>query len=380
MDRPERIPAEITEFAEHLRELKERSGRSYGTLAARLHVGASTLHRYCHGQAVPAGYAPVERMARLCGATPSEQVELHRRWLLAYAARARTETDPGLETDPNPDPETGPAATDAVPQTESPRRALRRPRVMVAALAVVAVLGGAVVAADLATGSSDRTAAPETSVPTDPLAWSADSHVWAHGCDHRYLIDRAPAAVPSPPVAQDARQWASALGAVHGGSAITQVTVRAAPGAGPVVVQELFVRVAERRDPLPWNAYAMSNGCGGALTPARYEVDLDDARPTARPVEGADGSDASGDVEPLPPRPAPVPGDGRRPVGSAGRGEHRALRLRLVSGTVLDQREPHRYQPNRRRRAAVPDERGHPRQGVHPPRRRGLDTLLMSVS
>ncbi|MFJ9154285.1 helix-turn-helix domain-containing protein [Streptomyces sp. NPDC102270] len=75
-------------FATLLRELKDRSGLSYGTLAKRLHMSASTLHRYCNGTAVPNDYAPVERLARVCKATPQELVELHRRWVLADAARA----------------------------------------------------------------------------------------------------------------------------------------------------------------------------------------------------------------------------------------------------------------------------------------------------
>ncbi|MCT7353331.1 helix-turn-helix domain-containing protein [Streptomyces sp. 15-116A] len=77
------------EFAGQLRALKERSGLSYGVLAKRLHMSTSTLHRYCNGDAVPAEYAPVERLARLCRANPEELVELHRRWVLADAARGR---------------------------------------------------------------------------------------------------------------------------------------------------------------------------------------------------------------------------------------------------------------------------------------------------
>ncbi|MFI1468490.1 helix-turn-helix domain-containing protein [Streptomyces wuyuanensis] len=76
-------------FAGRLSELKERSGRSYGALARQLHMSTSTLHRYCNGEAVPTDYAPVERFARLCGATPDEQVELHRQWILADEARRR---------------------------------------------------------------------------------------------------------------------------------------------------------------------------------------------------------------------------------------------------------------------------------------------------
>ncbi|MGW6541568.1 helix-turn-helix domain-containing protein [Streptomyces massasporeus] len=74
-------------FAALLGELKERSGLSYGVLAKRLHMSTSTLHRYCNGDAVPTDYAPVERLARLCKASPEELVELHRRWVLADAGR-----------------------------------------------------------------------------------------------------------------------------------------------------------------------------------------------------------------------------------------------------------------------------------------------------
>ncbi|WP_124268956.1 helix-turn-helix transcriptional regulator [Streptomyces sp. ADI96-02] len=74
---------ETGEFAALLRELKDRSGLSYGALAKRLHTSTSTLHRYCNGSAVPTEYAPVERLARACRATPEELVELHRRWILA---------------------------------------------------------------------------------------------------------------------------------------------------------------------------------------------------------------------------------------------------------------------------------------------------------
>ncbi|MER5832790.1 helix-turn-helix domain-containing protein [Streptomyces sp. NPDC002130] len=77
------------DFAALLGELKERSGLSYGVLAKRLHMSTSTLHRYCNGDAVPTDYAPVERLARLCKASPTELVELHRRWVLADAGRAR---------------------------------------------------------------------------------------------------------------------------------------------------------------------------------------------------------------------------------------------------------------------------------------------------
>ncbi len=80
---------EVTEFAALLRELKGRTDRSYGSLARRLHMNTSTLHRYCAGDAVPVDFAPVERFAALCGATDAERLELHRRWLRAAEARRR---------------------------------------------------------------------------------------------------------------------------------------------------------------------------------------------------------------------------------------------------------------------------------------------------
>ncbi|MEU1145971.1 helix-turn-helix domain-containing protein [Streptomyces sp. NPDC005863] len=79
----------MASLAELLSELKERSGLSYGVLAKRLHMSTSTLHRYCNGDAVPTEFAPVQRLARLCRATPEEMVEVHRRWILADADRGR---------------------------------------------------------------------------------------------------------------------------------------------------------------------------------------------------------------------------------------------------------------------------------------------------
>ncbi|MDN3265002.1 helix-turn-helix domain-containing protein [Streptomyces sp. CSDS2] len=103
-------------FAELLRELKNRSGHSYGTLAKRLHMSTSTLHRYCNGDAVPTDYAPVERLARLCKATPGELVELHRRWVLADAGRGRKGAEPVVVPEAAPEPET---AAQAAPEAEA---------------------------------------------------------------------------------------------------------------------------------------------------------------------------------------------------------------------------------------------------------------------
>ncbi|MEV2210101.1 helix-turn-helix domain-containing protein [Streptomyces sp. NPDC050997] len=90
---------DVAEFAALLRELKARTDRSYGSLARRLNMNTSTLHRYCSGDAVPLDFAPVERFAAFCAATPEERLELHRRWLLAAAARRRPRTADGATED-----------------------------------------------------------------------------------------------------------------------------------------------------------------------------------------------------------------------------------------------------------------------------------------
>ncbi|MFE7841760.1 helix-turn-helix domain-containing protein [Streptomyces sp. NPDC057474] len=178
------------DFAELLRELKERSGLSYGVLAKRLHMSTSTLHRYCNGDAVPTDYAPVERLARLCKATPEELVELHRTWVFADAMRRRKGSDsvgaaegaaPGAVTEwgsaAGAVSAEGPAAgavverrtaseESAVPETviggeasgasgeRAPAR--RRTRVgLVAGLAVAAVLGAVTLAVSLPSGGAE---------------------------------------------------------------------------------------------------------------------------------------------------------------------------------------------------------------------------------
>ncbi|MEU2897210.1 helix-turn-helix domain-containing protein [Streptomyces sp. NPDC001273] len=119
----EGMPA--AEFAAFLRELKDRSGLSYGVLAKRLHMSTSTLHRYCNGDAVPTDYAPVERLARLCKARPGELVELHRRWVLADAVRGRK---PGPAAPGTPAAK-APSAAPAVPRPAVPEPVVPEPPV-----------------------------------------------------------------------------------------------------------------------------------------------------------------------------------------------------------------------------------------------------------
>ncbi|OLZ60824.1 transcriptional regulator [Streptomyces sp. IMTB 2501] len=199
-----------SDFADLLRELKNRSGHSYGTLAKRLHMSTSTLHRYCNGDAVPTDYAPVERLARLCKATPEELVELHRRWVLADAGRGRKQpvqqgapepavpvqelvpqvpdvpepvSQAGVVPEPEPEPEPD-------PQPESGARPRRRTRtVLLAALASTALLGSVALALTLPSGGAE---ADGRGGP----AGAARQHAPGAGAPH--ATDSTRSASPSP--------------------------------------------------------------------------------------------------------------------------------------------------------------------------------------
>ncbi|WP_432124503.1 helix-turn-helix domain-containing protein [Streptomyces sp. C10-9-1] len=373
--------AAARELAVRLEALRTASGRSYGALARRAGIGAATLHRYCTGRTVPQEFAPVERIARLCGCGREEAAELYRLWVLADADRrtagrsggaagrsggavgrsggavagtgaspaqpppqaqareqAQVQADgppPGSDSAPPPgrSGQQPPGAAEPVPVREpvegaggtgpvtaapaggargsaghprrggpggtGPRR--KAPRLRTALLVLSCAVGAALALAiglrpsaggAPAPGAPDRAAAgagadPAGSAGPPPLAWSIDADLWESGCGHTYLLDRAPDGVPPPPVQADAGAWAKRLGAVDGGSTRVGVTVQ---GTGPatVVLEAVQVRVVERREPRRLRAYRMSSGCGGALTPRLFDVDLDRPRPLARPLPGND--------------------------------------------------------------------------------------------
>ncbi|WP_223872401.1 helix-turn-helix domain-containing protein [Streptomyces sp. SP18CM02] len=59
--------AAVKEFAELVRALKARDGKSHEALGRRLSISASTLHRYCPGATVPEEFAMADRLTLLCG-------------------------------------------------------------------------------------------------------------------------------------------------------------------------------------------------------------------------------------------------------------------------------------------------------------------------
>ncbi|MFF8278102.1 helix-turn-helix domain-containing protein [Streptomyces lateritius] len=300
--------AAVEEFARLVRALKTRDGRSYEALGRRLSVSASTLHRYCSGATVPEEFAVVDRLALLCGADEEERRALEVTWSRADRTRRPPVPEPDAEPEPGPEPKPAPTPTPEpepapepasepepepelepvharVPGLPAERRRRRWGWVGVAGGAL-AVVGTVTLGAVLLPGKTRERAAE----PPAPLTWTVASHIWKNGCGHTYLVKRTP---PPPPESADARSWAAAQGAVDGGETLVRVSVQG-KGAAAVVLQALHVRVVERGAPVPWAAYRMDDGCGGAVTPRRFEVDLDRPRPVARALDGYDASGEEG--------------------------------------------------------------------------------------
>ena len=386
------VQDEVEEFASLLRHLKARTGRSYAALARRLDMNASTLHRYCAGGAVPLGFAPVERFAAMCQASTAERIELHRRWVLAVAARQRPGTaatsspqdagarqagSEGLLTggaaerapttaadsvsttaaDPVPVAASGPApgprqtragslAGSSHKHDAAPRPASRQPRsrrrmavTATVVTALIATLGSlSALPSRLSWTNGDNQASPAatartagarqtstapsvpdstprrrpsgappagapaagnpspdpsvnpsaTAVPAaPPLTWTANSQLWELGCQHDYVIDKAPRQVPPPPAPQDAAPWARTQGAVHGGHTLVGISVQGRTDAA-VVLEALRVRVVGRAAPVKGTVYSTGQGCGSDITPRSFAVNLDMRRPIAQPVRGSE--------------------------------------------------------------------------------------------
>ncbi|WP_405457956.1 helix-turn-helix domain-containing protein [Streptomyces sp. NBC_00101] len=120
-----------------------------------------------------------------------------------------------------------------------------------------------------------------------PLSASITSYNWDSPCGQYYLLGDDANDVPPPPP-QDARSWAKALGGVDGGSQLLEVTVQGSSSQA-VVVSALHVRVQSRKAPLAWNSFSMGEGCGSAIVPWSFDIDLDDSRPRTKPVAGQQG-------------------------------------------------------------------------------------------
>ncbi|WP_326682284.1 helix-turn-helix domain-containing protein [Streptomyces sp. NBC_01237] len=346
-------------FAARLRALRDGSGRTYASLARRVDISASTLHRYCVGRTVPIAFAPVERLARFCGCGGDDLAALHRLWIMADAERNRRRVPvPSLPAAPvtaggSTKGEGGGDGREPVVRAPARRRGPYAATALLATLitlTLIVVFGGtpfsgadgpgaaveksegrvpgaerprrAVVpspaapssgapspdvtpspSGDAAAGAVDRPRQPRATVAENgvgsageregdalPLSWTTDDHIWKNGCDHGYLLGGDTAEVPPPPVEADAESWARSLGAVHASDTGVRITLQG-KGERAVVLESLRIRVTARREPPKRDVYRMNHGCGGALTPRLFDVDLDLPRPLARSVAGNDSGE-----------------------------------------------------------------------------------------
>ncbi|MFI6744172.1 helix-turn-helix domain-containing protein [Nonomuraea sp. NPDC050451] len=88
-----------------LQILKKRSGQSYAALARRTYISSSTLHRYCTGKARIPDAAVLTSIARACGATDQEILEVTQAWLADQEPASIQEpasTPPAVPAHPNP--------------------------------------------------------------------------------------------------------------------------------------------------------------------------------------------------------------------------------------------------------------------------------------
>ena len=136
------------------------------------------------------------------------------------------------------------------------------------------------------TTASSSPSSPAESGP--PIAVTIQPYQWEDKCGQWYLLNRKPSDVPPPPVEQDARGWASALGAVPAGTMKIQLSVQGT-SSNTVVLQGLHIRTVSKAAPLPWSAFSMASGCGGGLVPVSFDVNLDAERPLAHPTPGQQG-------------------------------------------------------------------------------------------
>ncbi|MGP4109767.1 helix-turn-helix domain-containing protein [Streptomyces sp. 4N509B] len=254
-------------FSELLGQLKERSGLSYVVLGKRLHMSASTVHRYVSGEAVPTDYAPVERLARVCRATPEELVELHRRWVLADARRGRkgaeapeptaaTEAtavataaataagERAASTDEGSGPEPGPVAESEATSKGASAAGRRRRVAVLAGGGVVALALSAALLASLLPGDGDGddhgggdggAGAAATSSGSTDAGTGSDTGVGSGASPGRGSSDSPSPDSPSPSSSPDPRPDAtgSATGGGSGGEGAGQVLA-------PTVVAEPY--------------------------------------------------------------------------------------------------------------------------------------------
>ncbi|MFI5799825.1 helix-turn-helix domain-containing protein [Streptomyces sp. NPDC051677] len=137
---PDALDQRVRQLVVHLRRLKDHSGLSLASLAAKTGYSRSSWERYLNGKALPPQHA-VEELARVAGVEPTRLRVLHEVAEGAWQQRAVAPSPSiGREGDggPRADDEGGPEAGDSTAARRPPE--VRRPIVLVAVVAA-ALLG-----------------------------------------------------------------------------------------------------------------------------------------------------------------------------------------------------------------------------------------------
>ncbi|MFI9724019.1 hypothetical protein ACIHFE_30970 [Streptomyces sp. NPDC052396] len=119
-----------------------------------------------------------------------------------------------------------------------------------------------------------------------PFTVATRTQAWNSPCGHNFLVDKGATQVQAPPFDQNMPGWVAAQGAVEGDESQIELTLQGRSREA-VVLRAMHVRkVGGDRPPLPWTVYSTGGGCGGAIVPASFAVNLDAERPLAKAVPG----------------------------------------------------------------------------------------------
>ncbi|MGW1646636.1 helix-turn-helix domain-containing protein [Streptomyces eurythermus] len=231
---PDMHDERVRQLFVQLRRLKDRSGMSLTSLAARTGYSRSSWERYLNGKALPPRQA-VEELARATGADPTRLLALHEvaeeTWQQRGPAPAGTGREAAAdgragEPDRRPDPERGATAT----ALERPP-GVRKP-VVLAAVLLAALLGtgvGILIGLPLGGGGADG---PPVAQGT-PSARPSDSATAGAG-PGRYVFR------PGRTYPCKVRRAGAAGGGLRAGYSATRVAVLAGPGWDVVEAQCLL--------------------------------------------------------------------------------------------------------------------------------------------
>ncbi|MDW8807397.1 helix-turn-helix domain-containing protein [Streptomyces scabiei] len=285
------IHDDVVELALLLTRLKERTDRSYAALARRLGMHASTLHRYCAGEAVPADFHGIERFAALCGASPEERVELHRRWILAVAARQRSRASEARRAPTPAAPRRAAAAVPAPHDTETAASAptASTPHSVGTTASTASTPHGVGAAASTAYASGSGSAASARSTPDD--VDTAASAPYNSPGDSAEQTPRHAAPAARQPGARRLRRWPVRSLALAASSALALVALSSSAAGRPSGDGESSAS-ARTTPKSPVSAPHRDGGTrSAAAPPSRAPESPSPVRTTPEPSEPAPQSD-----------------------------------------------------------------------------------------